>query len=63
MAKQFHVDFRRKKPEESGLGTRSKISGSIGQALQGAQSETAVQMYLAQKYPGNVITIMALEWK
>ncbi|AGS80901.1 hypothetical protein [Caulobacter phage Cr30] len=62
MAKQFIVDYRRRKKNGSGW-TRSKLQGTIGQALAGAQSETAVLQYLQQKYPQDDITIMSIDWK
>lgn len=56
MYKQFVVEYYHD-------SSRAKLSGTIGQALHGAQSETAVQMYLQQRHPGKVIKIMKLEWK
>jgi hypothetical protein len=61
-SKQFRVDFFHKKDGATGKGNRVKIQGTVGQALQGAQSETAVLSYLRQKYSGEEITIMKLDF-
>lgn len=44
-------------------GARTKLSGSVGQALSGASSETAVLQYLKQKYRTDNITIIKLDFK
>lgn len=63
MSKTFEVQYYHKKSGTSGNGARARISGTIGQALHGAQSETAVLSYLQQKHRGEEITIFKLDWK
>lgn len=63
MARQFIVSYYYKKSGDSGKGSRAKVQGTVGQALGGAQSETAVLDYLRQRHHGNEITIMSLDWK
>lgn len=62
MASQFRVDFRHKQKGSDGDGTRARLQGTIGQALKGSQSETAVLKYLENKYRGEEITIMKLDF-
>lgn len=63
MAKQFSVSFYHKKKDEPGRGSAVTIQGTVGQALGGSESETAVKSYLEQKYRGEEITIRKLDWR
>lgn len=63
MSKSFTVSFFHKKKGDTGKGSRNRISGNVGQTLSGAQSETAVLQYLQNKYQGQDITIMSLDFQ
>lgn len=63
MAKYYTADYYYKKPGSSGLGSRTRISGSISQHLKGANTESAVMEYLRNKHKGYEITLMKLDWK
>lgn len=58
---QFVADYYYQKP---GVGsrTRTQITGSVGQQLQMATTESAVLSYLRRKHPGYEITLMNLDW-
>jgi hypothetical protein len=43
--------------------TRTQITGSVSQHLNGATTENAVVAYLRRKHPGHGILLMSLEWK
>lgn len=61
-ARQFKVNFYHKAPGAGGKGARGTIQGTVGQALGGSASETAVLKYLQNKYNGQEITINKLDW-
>jgi hypothetical protein len=42
--------------------TRTQLTGSISQHLQGATTESAVMSYLRKKHQGYEIDLMSLEW-
>lgn len=42
--------------------TRTQLTGSVSQHLQGATTESAVMSYLRKKHPGYEIDLMSLEW-
>lgn len=46
-----------------GSKSRTTISLSVGQNLQGGTSESAALTYLRKKHPGYEIILMKLEWK
>jgi hypothetical protein len=58
----YRVDYYYQKP---GVGsrTRTTLSGSVSQHLQGATTESAVLSYLRKKHAGYEISLMELEWK
>jgi len=51
--------------QKSGVGSRSRtqLTGSVSQHLQGATTESAVKSYLRKKHSGYEITLMSLSWK
>lgn len=42
--------------------TRTQLTGSVSQHLNGATTESAVLSYLRRKHPGYEIDLMSLEW-
>ena len=58
----YVVDYYYQKP---GVGSRSRtqLTGSVSQHLQGATTESAVMSYLRKKHAGYEITLMSLSWK
>jgi len=42
--------------------TRTQLTGSVSQHLQGATTESAVMSYLRKKHQGYEIDLMSLEW-
>jgi hypothetical protein len=43
--------------------TRTKLTGSVSQHLQGATTENAVLNYLRRMHSGYEIELMSLEWQ
>ena len=58
----YVADYYYQKP---GVGSRSRtqLTGSVSQHLQGATTESAVMSYLRKKHAGYEITLMSLSWK
>jgi hypothetical protein len=58
----YRADYYYKHPV-NGSSTRTQITGSVSQHLQGATTENAVVAYLRRKHRGREILLMSLEWK
>lgn len=63
MAKDKPTGYRADYYYSKGLGrTRTQLTGSVSQHLQGATTESAVMSYLRSKHPGYEIHLMSLDW-
>ena len=60
---RYRADYYYKKSGMAGRGTRTQLSGYVGQHLAGGTTENAVLNYLQKKHPGYEITLMSVEWK
>lgn len=51
--------------QRQGLGsrTRTQLTGSVGQHLEGATTENAISFHLQKQHPGCEIVLMSVEWK
>ena len=58
--KDYKVDYYYSK---NGARTRTTMTGSVSQHLQGATTESAVLNYLRNKHPGYEILLMSLDWR
>jgi len=58
----YVADYYYQKPGV-GSGSRTQLTGSVNQHLQGATTEGAVMSYLRKKHAGYEITLMSLSWK
>jgi hypothetical protein len=58
----YRADYYYKHPGH-GSSTRTQITGSVSQHLNGATTENAVVAYLRRRHRGHEILLMSLEWK
>lgn len=57
----YKADYYYSRPK--GSRTRTTLTGSVSQHLQGATTESAVLNYLRRQHPGYEIELMTLEWR